>query len=452
MNRMLLAAAALAAFPLAAAAQQGGYTFYQDGRVLARRTFPGAVPAGASTRAVDLGQVDLGTVTSLDPAIRLTGGSLLPAADVQAALRRAVGKELRFAREKDTVRATVLGTEPVRVRLADGSVLFGLPGTPLFPAELAGGDAALTLSLNATSRRDALPLAWYAQGGGWGASYTVVLGGSAAGRLGGSARVSGVAVVQAGSIDADDAEVQLLAGNVGYEGGMPRPMMARGVAMEAAAFDKASEQAIGEAHLYTLPGRHALRRGAQLAVALFEPVEVRAEKGYTVSGQVPMYGPLPQYGEEMQVPVAVTYTLPRERKTAFGDLPLPGGTWRLMEPDREGRLQLVGVAGTAHVAAGEPVRLHAGTAFDLTARMVQAEYSQVREGRQTVATADYRWTLANAGAAEVTIDVLEQRGGDWSVVSSSVPAEKLSSTVTRFRVKVPAGGEATLTYRVRARW
>jgi hypothetical protein len=179
---------------------------------------------------------------------------------------------------------------------------------------------------------------------------------------------------------------------------------------------------------------------------------VRAEKGYSVSGQVPMWGPLPQYGEENRFPVAVTYTLPREPKTAFGDLPLPGGTWRLLEPDREGRLQLVGVAGTGHTAAGEDLRLNAGTAFDLTARMVQTEYAQARAGRETVATADYRWTLSNAGAAEVTIEVLEQRGGAWRVLASSVPAEKLSSTLTRFRVKLPAGGEATLTYRVEARW
>ncbi len=75
MKRLLLAAAALAALPATAAAQQGGgYTFYQDGRVLARRTFPGAVPAGASTRMVDLGQVDLGTIISHDPAIRIQGG------------------------------------------------------------------------------------------------------------------------------------------------------------------------------------------------------------------------------------------------------------------------------------------------------------------------------------------------------------------------------------------
>jgi hypothetical protein len=39
------------------------------------------------------------------------------------------------------------------------------------------------------------------------------------------------------------------------------------------------------------------------------------------------------------------------------------------------------------------------------------------------------------------------------VVSSSLKAEKLSSTKTRFRVPVPAGGKATtLTYRVRVIW
>jgi hypothetical protein len=48
--------------------------------------------------------------------------------------------------------------------------------------------------------------------------------------------------------------------------------------------------------------------------------------------------------------------------------------------------------------------------------------------------------------------VQEERHGEWSVVSSSVPAEKASSTVTRFRVRVPGRGEAVLTYRIRVIW
>jgi hypothetical protein len=52
----------------------------------------------------------------------------------------------------------------------------------------------------------------------------------------------------------------------------------------------------------------------------------------------------------------------------------------------------------------------------------------------------------------VTVDVQEERGGEWAVLQSSVPAEKVSSTITRFRVKVPGNGEATLTYKVRVIW
>jgi len=36
----------------------------------------------------------------------------------------------------------------------------------------------------------------------------------------------------------------------------------------------------------------------------------------------------------------------------------------------------------------------------------------------------------------------------WKIVESSVPPEKLSATEMRFRLPVPANGEATLTYTV----
>jgi hypothetical protein len=69
-----------------------------------------------------------------------------------------------------------------------------------------------------------------------------------------------------------------------------------------------------------------------------------------------------------------------------------------------------------------------------------------------VATADYRVTLKNALDTAVTVAVQEERAGEWSVVSSSVPAEKISSTITRFRVRVSPRGEAILNYRIRVIW
>ncbi|HTK55646.1 MAG TPA: hypothetical protein VL295_02400, partial [Gemmatimonadales bacterium] len=64
----------------------------------------------------------------------------------------------------------------------------------------------------------------------------------------------------------------------------------------------------------------------------------------------------------------------------------------------------------------------------------------------------YADTLRNQGDAEATIDVFVERGGEWRVVESSLPPERISSTRARFRVKVPARGEAVLTYRIRTSW
>ena len=152
----------------------------------------------------------------------------------------------------------------------------------------------------------------------------------------------------------------------------------------------------------------------------------------------------------------MNYTLKRGRKTDFGDRPLPGGVARVYQADSAGRQQLVGEARIDHTPAGEDLRLVAGTAFDLTASRVQTSYSSRRDstkaGWRTIATADYRVTLRNATDSATTIEVREERYGEWTVLSSSVPADKFSSTVTRFRVRVPARGEAVLTYRLRIVW
>jgi hypothetical protein len=191
-------------------------------------------------------------------------------------------------------------------------------------------------------------------------------------------------------------------------------------------------------------------------VGLFPPASTRIRKSFEVRGQVPYWGGLPQYGEEDEVPVTVTYTLERPRKTDLGDRPLPGGIVRLFEADSGGRVQLIGEAATDHAPAGEDLRVPAGTAFDLTAKRVQTTYGTRRDstaGRwRTIATADYRVVLTNAGTSPVTVEVTEERGGEWSVVSSSIKPVKQSSTRTAFPVPVPAGGSATLTYRIRVVW
>ncbi len=461
-GRALVLGAVLSACPpVRLSAQSGGppvrlsaqtsLTIYNDGRVLVRRTVAVAIPKGPSEQRLALGPLEPSSFFALDPGITIAGARY-DGADVEAgAIRRAVGRPILFRIGPDTVSATVLGVDPERFRFADGRVMFGRPGRPVFPEELAVPGPVSQLSLRSDAARKELRLGYFTSGAQWEASYQAILGR-------GTARVTGSAVLASETLRAEQAEIQLLAGNVSRAAPPPRPLMERAGMVKAAGETlEVPQERVGEFHVYTLPGRATLDPGATTSVALFEPASVPFERAYVVRGQLPYYGFIPQQGDENQVPVEVGYTLKHSRKSDFGERPLPGGVVRLFQPDSAGRLQLVGEAAIGHTAAGEDVRVAAGTAFDLTARRVQTDYATRRDstranGLRTIATADYRVMLGNATDSAVTIEVREERGGEWSVLSSSVPAERISAALTRFRVAVPPRGQTALTYRIRAVW
>ncbi len=470
LTRAVLALAAAGTLAAAGASAQTSLTIYNDGRVLVRRTVPVTVPNGVSTRSVPLGPLDPSTIFSLDPAVHVVRAAYDGAVDEQSVLRRAVGRRVTFRTPRpvlsgvptvDTLSALVLSADPLQLQMPDGRVTFSMPGQPLYPADLVVSVPSAALTLESAGARDNLRLGYFTQGAQWSASYQVILAGTAAQ---GDARVSGSAVVQSGMLRADSAEVQLLAGSVNQAGPVARDEVAMKmrtgmVAAQAAPapYVPVGEQRVGEFHLYSIPEKLTILPGQTSSAQMFDPATVHYERNYVVHGQLPFWGFLPQQPNEEDVPVEVSYTLRRPRKTDFGDRPLPGGVVRLFQADSTGRLQLVGEAGTDHTPAGEDLRVTAGNAFDLTAKRVQTTYTTRRDSVRagvwrTTATADYRVTLSNATDSAAVVDVQEERRGDWTVVSSSVKPEKVSSTITRFRVSVPAGGETVLTYRVRVVW
>jgi hypothetical protein len=438
------------ATPLMAQAPAPSLTIYNDGRVLVRRSVSERVPRGASTHRLALGALDLSTLFSLDPTVMITGASYDGATDMRSVLRRSIGRILTFRRGSatNTVDAKVLGVDPERYEMPDGTITFNMPGTPQFPRDLVVIDPIVWLDVDSRRTREHLDLGYFTSGGSWQASYQVILGSD-------DARVLGSAVVAVDRLNVEGASVQLLAGSVGRAAPMRDDSQFRREMRGAFAVEEmtiATEERVGEFHLYTLPGTLDLAPGVEASRALFEPATTAYERRYVVRGVMPYRGPLPQVGEMPESAVEVRYTLTRERGNDFGDTPLPGGVMRLYQADEAGRLQLIGEANLRHTAAGSDVTVSAGRAFDITAKRVQTSYTTVKRGRYTYATADYEVRLSNATDQDVTVDVLEERFGEWSVLESSVPADKLSSTVTRFLVPVPAEGNAVLTYQVRVRW
>ncbi len=430
---------------------------YSDGRAVVRRTLSEPLAKGRNVLTLHLDGVDPASVFSPDTSVAVVSAVLYPATDRETALTRAIGETLSFARGKDdTVRATVVRVAPPQYRLPDGRFLLVEPGEPLVPAPLVRSTPELALTLEASHARPSTELVYLTDGVSWSAAYQVLVGAGTA-----SAVVSGTATMSAQNLRADSCAVELVAGTVARVGtrpAVPSGFMA-GMAVRAALApeEDVSEEAVGEVHVYTLPERVTIEPGVAVTTALFPRVAVPVREELIVPGALPFRGFFANDGdpEPNRVPVEVWYTLARARGTPFGDRPLPGGVVQIYQMDSTARPALVGEARTDHTAAGRDLRVRAGEAFDVTAERVLTDYQQesvppARRGLPATqrVTAGFRVTLTNAKPVAVTVDVRETRAGTWQVVTSSVTAEKLSATEVRFKVSVPAAGEATLTYTV----
>lgn len=437
---------------------QTSLSIYSDGRVVVRKTIPQKLQRGTNIFSLALPGLDPATLFSPDSNVAVTSAVLKPATDLESALRASLGRTLSFVQGKgDTVQATILSVNPPQTKLSNGMVMFSLPGgTPLFPAEasLVRSKAEAVVTLDAARARDVTELAYLSQGVTWEAVYQAVLGGS------GAALVTGAAIINSSSIKADSASVQLVAGSINrarVAKEAPAPFAAGRMAVEAVNVTVAdvSEEAVGEAHVYDLPGPVSFDIGSPLMTALFPRARAEYGQEFVVPGVLPWRGYFGAVGQDPNaVPVQVWYTFKRAHGTSFGDRPLPGGTLELFQRDSSGRVQLVGEASFSHTPAGKDLRVQSGNAFDVTAERIQTDYRQANvpnasgRGTHNRATASYKVTLTNAKNEAVTVDVRENHWGNWLIIDSSVPAEKLSSTEQRFRVSVPANGTATLTYTV----
>jgi hypothetical protein len=130
------------------------------------------------------------------------------------------------------------------------------------------------------------------------------------------------------------------------------------------------------------------------------------------------------------------------RNQGLGDA-LPAGTVRVYQRDTRGNPQFVGEHPIGHTPMGSDIGLTTGRAFDVKVRPVVEERTRVSSSRWKTRM---RYTLTNAGPKPVTVDLV-QAGlwGDTRIDAESMKSERLSADETRWRVPVPANGEATVT-------
>ncbi|MFP3435073.1 hypothetical protein SB781_35520, partial [Paraburkholderia sp. SIMBA_061] len=87
-------------------------------------------------------------------------------------------------------------------------------------------------------------------------------------------------------------------------------------------------------------------------------------------------------------------------------------------------------------------------AFDVTGTARQTAFEQLGERAYESAQ---EVVVRNAKEEAVTVQVLGDFPPDWEMRSESHPHDTRDATTPVWTLEVPAGGETTLTYRVRVR-
>ncbi|HEY9898744.1 MAG TPA: hypothetical protein V6D00_06140 [Pantanalinema sp.] len=236
-----------------------------------------------------------------------------------------------------------------------------------------------------------------------------------------------------------DARVTLVAGDVTRkEHFAPMPLMAGG----GRAYAEVSQGVVAEPYAaryqYVLSEPLNLSRGAEERLRLAERDQVTISRKFRVESHVAFYRIT-----EPELPQKARIRLTIKNTAASGlGMPIPRGKVAVYTPDAQDRLAIAGEPRIPDTPTEQDLILDLGEAFDVTSKRVQTDYRTTDTTQET----SYRITLRNEQDAPVTVELIEQMSGDWTITSSSIPFEKLSSTQARFTPTIPAHGEVVVTY------
>ncbi len=374
--------------------------------------------------------------------------------DPSALLQKYVGQyvtvvhEARLAGERDTrERAKVLSVNGGVVLQYRDRIETQLRGYIVYPRSSRNFRDKPTLVLDLQSAgggMHGLDLSYLTDGLTWNADYVGVMSPDET-----HLNLTGlITLSNTSGISYEDARLQLMAGNVNVApqaAASALKTIARAVSRTADEYGVSQENYF-EYHLYTLGHPTTILNNQTKQVVLLTARDVPMRKTLELRGSEYYYhSSQPDLGKRLPVNVYVSFV------NRGGDLgvPLPAGTVRLYKADSSGLSQFAGSDNIEHTPRNQPVRLHLGESFDVTANKRQTDFAF--EGGCNYESA-YEIELSNAKNVPQTVLVVEPIPGEWSILQESLPHTKSSAFTANWSVPIPANGSTKLTYRTLVRW
>ena len=368
----------------------------------------------------------------------------------QKLMEKYVGRKVRLYQSDGTYHdATLLSTNGPIFEI-NGQIHMGQFGRlvlPSLPENLVAKPTLMWLLRNQTARPQRVEASYLTSGITWKADYVMVL--NAGDTL---ADLTGwVTIDNKSGATYANAALKLVAGDVNRapEARRDQRMMelaAKAASPASASFDFASE-GFFEYHLYTLDGRTTVKDNQTKQLSLLSSSEIPVRK------ELIYYGAADYYRNAYGVPmsnqkVAVYLEVKNSKENRLG-LPLPKGKVRVYKADTSGSQQFVGEDWIDHTAKDESVKIKLGNAFDVVGERTQKEFKKLASNLYEV---EWEIALRNHKTEPQTVTVIEPVPGDWQVLSSTHPYDKVEAHTLKYQIAVPKEGATKLTYRVRVRF
>ena len=327
---------------------------------------------------------------------------------------------------------------PENARLAFKTIPAGLNNTPVLSVILKNLPEA-----NTYYRAD---LSYLTRGLSWNADYIAKLD-----ETNKTLKLEGWATLNNSSgMDYKDYKINLIAGDLNIvSNGMGRlrkagAMMALDVSYEAAPMEAMSR---GDYYLYQVTDTSTLNDKEQTQISLFQKEAIPFTKNYTFANNSPNYrmGQSPAFQNAM-----VTVHFKNDETSQLG-FPLPDGVIRLYQQENQ-EDTLTTFIGEDQIPATpnkQEVTLNTGSAFDITMRRAQTQFSMVNEDEWEIS---YQLTVSNAKKETAHTFVKESfypnNDTNWQIIKQSKTPKIVGDTAI-WELEIPAESDKTITYTVR---
>ncbi|SMC16402.1 hypothetical protein SAMN02746041_00062 [Desulfacinum hydrothermale DSM 13146] len=256
-----------------------------------------------------------------------------------------------------------------------------------------------------------------------------------------------VLVENKSDLDLSQARVVLLAGDFNRVRSHRRTRFLEKAAapmrMEAPAAPVEESPAF-EYHLYRLDGPVRLGRGEQLRLPLVRAAAVPVKKRLVSSGSAASYGSWRESEGSTPQAVDIFLEISNDASSGLGKA-LPAGPVLGAMITEGGAPVPLGEDRIGHTPEGATLKLHFGRSFDVQVRRRLTSFQKI--SRYVIRCA-WELEIRNAKGGPETVELEERVPGQWKVIGSSHPWEKVSAGRLRIPVEVPAKGKVQVRYEI----